>query len=289
MCMQRAPGEGAPAVGGGRVAIVTGASSGIGRALALGLAARGFHTLVMARRVERLRELAAEVEAAHALRCVPVAVDLADLDAARAAFAEALGVARREGWTLVVLANNAGVGEWRPFLRVPLERQLQGIDLNVKAATLLTRLFLDEVVPGGQRAYVLNVASMAAFSPVPNYAVYAATKSYLRSFGESLAFELRGTAVSVTGLYPGGTATEFLEVAGNQTTPLARLGTMSAEAVAACGLKALFKGRRVAVPGASNRFVRRLVGLLPLRWGQRLLDLVLGLGMKRDWLPPTGR
>lgn len=265
------------------LAIVTGASSGIGRELALCLAARGYHTVVMARRAERLDALTREIEARHPVRSVAIAVDLADLEAARRAFEQAFEVVRVNGWRLAVLANNAGVGEWRPFMRVPLEKQLRCIDLNIKAATLATRLFLDQVLGADERAYVLNVASMASFLPVPNYAVYSGTKGYLRYLNEALNFELRGTNVSLTCLCPGGTDTEFLLVAGNQPTRLADLGTLSARSVAECGLRAMFRRRHVIVPGASNRFVRRLLAVLPQGLGQRLLNALLGLGMKKDW------
>jgi len=265
------------------LAIVTGASSGIGRDLALKLAARGYHTVVMARRAERLADLAREIEARHPVRSVPVAVDLADLEAARRAFVQAFDVARANGWRLAVLANNAGVGEWRPFLRVPLDRQLQCIDLNIKATTLATRLFLDQVLGSDQRAYILNVASMASLLPVPNYAVYSGTKAYLRYLNEALNFELSGTNVSLTCLCPGGTDTEFLAVAGNQPTRLAALATLPADRVAECGLRAMFRRRHVVVPGASNRFVTWLLAILPQRLGQRFLNFVLGLGMKKDW------
>jgi short-subunit dehydrogenase len=265
------------------LAIVTGASSGIGRELALNLAARGYHTVVMARRAERLGELAREIEARFPVRCHAVAVDLSRVDDGRRAFDEAVEVARANGWKLTVLANNAGSGEWRPFTRVPLEKQLQVIDLNIKAATLLTRLFLDQVLGQEGRAYVLNVASMASFVPVPNYAVYSGTKGYLRYLNEALNFELKGTNVSLTCLCPGGTETEFLQVAGNEPTRLASLGMLPAATVAEVGLRALFKRKHVVVPGLSNRFVRGLLAVLPERLGQRLLNFVLGLGMKKDW------
>ena len=283
MSVVEARGIGAPAEGGASAAIVTGASAGIGRELARALARRGFHTVVMARRAERLAELQAELEAAHPVQCVPIAVDLSRVDDARRAFEQAVEAIRANGWTLAVLANNAGIGEWRPFTRVPIEKQLQVIDLNITAATLCTRLFLDQVLGRPHRAWVLNVASMAAFVPVPNYAVYSGTKSYLRFLTEALNFELRGSNVSLTCLCPGGTATEFLEVAGIEPTALADLGTLSAAVVAEAGLRALFKGRHLVVPGVSNRFVTWLLKVLPERLGQRLLDLVLGLGMKKDW------
>ena len=277
-------GDGAPSLEiGARAAIVTGASSGIGRELALGLAARGIHTVVMARRADRLAELAAEIEGRFEVRCHAVEVDLTDMDAGRRAFDEACAIAEEHGWALTVLANNAGVGEWRPFTQVPLARQLTCIDLNIKASTLYTRLFLDQVLLTGQRAYIMNVASMASFLPVPHYAVYSGTKAYMRYLNQSLNYELRGSRVTLTCLCPGATATEFLEVAGNETTKLAALGTLSAAKVAERGLRAMFKGHRVVVPGLSNRFVLAVLAWLPERLGQRVLNTILGLGMKKDW------
>jgi uncharacterized protein len=267
------------------LAIITGASSGIGRVLALKLAERGYHTVVMARRAERLAELKAELEERFpALRCHAIAVDLTDVPAAQRAFEEAVELAQSEAWTLTVLANNAGSGEWRPFTRIPIEKQLQVIELNIKACTRYTRLFLDQTLGQEHRAYVLNVASIASFLPVPNYAVYSGSKGYLRYLNEALNFELRGSKVSLTCLCPGGTATEFLQVAGNETTALSKFGMMPADAVAECGLRAMFKRKQVVVPGASNRFVRVLLAVLPQALGQRLINAILGLGMKKDWV-----
>ncbi len=266
-----------------QVAIITGASSGIGRDLALKLAARGYHCVIMARRAERLASLKQDIEATASVKCHAIPVDLSDMDAARGAFEAALAWAREGGWALGLLANNAGAGEWRPFMTIPVEKQLAYIDLNVKVCTLYSRLFLDEVLEGGQRAYILNVASMASFLPVPNYAVYSGTKAYLRYLNEALNFELRGTKVSLTCLCPGSTETEFVQTAGNETTSLADMATMSSAKVAEIGLRATFKGRQVVVSGVDNRAVRILLALLPQSLGQRLLNLVLGLGMKKDW------
>lgn len=275
--------RGDSATPGAPLAIVTGASSGIGRDLAMQLAERGYHTVVMARRAERLEALKGEIEDRFPVRCHVSPVDLTQVEDARRAFAEAVALAKREGWKLSVLANNAGSGEWRPFMQIPVEKQLQVVDLNIKACTLYTRLFLDEVLGQEHRAYVLNVASIASFLPVPNYAVYSSTKGYLRYMNEALNFELRGSNVSFTCLCPGSTESEFLQAAGNETTAIAAVATMSAAQVARCGLRAMFRRKQVVVSGVSNKFVRVLLAILPQRLGQHMLNFVLGLGMKKDW------
>src|SRR5512134_3252055 len=184
----------------GRWALVTGASSGIGADFARELAARGMHLVLVARREERLRALAEELERAHGVRTRVIAADLAKPDAPRALHERLRG----EGVAVDVLVNNAGFGVYGAFLDVPWEREREMIELDVVALLHLTKLFARDMRERGF-GRVLEVASIGAFQPSPTYAAYSAAKAFVQSFGEALACELRGSGVTVTTISPGVT------------------------------------------------------------------------------------
>jgi uncharacterized protein len=224
--------------------VVTGASSGIGAELARELARRGHHVTLVARREERLRELAAELGGAEVH-----AADLADPNA-RQGLADALAAS---GTEVAALVNNAGFSTSGPFVKGDRDRELEMVRTNVEAVVDLCALF----VPGmaeRRNGAVLNVASTAAFQPIAMQAGYAATKAFVLSFTESLHEELSGTGVAVTALCPGPVKTEFADVAeipGTDALPGAFW--TSAAAVARAGIHGLERGKRVVIPGALNR------------------------------------
>ena len=225
--------------------VVTGASSGIGAELARELSRRGHHVTLVARREERLRELAAELGAGAGVH----AADVADPDA-RLGLAEALAT---RGTAVAVLVNNAGFGTSGPFVKGDREREVEMVRTNVEAVVDLCALFVPAMAQRGTGA-VLNVASTAAFQPVPMQAAYAATKAFVLSLTESLHAELSGTGVAVTALCPGPVKTEFADVAeipGHEALP--GVFWAGAEAVARAGIEGLERGKRVVVPGALNR------------------------------------
>ncbi len=227
----------------GRTVLVTGASSGIGADMARIAGARGARVLLAARSVDALARVAADVEAAGGTARV-VAADLqADGGAARLADAVA-------DETVDVLVNNAGFGALAPFVDAPAGEADAMVALNVAALTTLTRALVPPMV-ARRRGGVLNVASVAAFAPVPRFAVYAATKAYVVSFTEALSDELRGTGVHATVLCPGPVATGFGARAGADAGFFAR--GLPSEAVARAGLDGLAAGRRRVVPGWTNR------------------------------------
>ncbi len=242
---------------GGLRALVTGASSGIGAAFARALHRRGERLILVARRLDRLQALAAELGGSPET----IAADLAAPGAA-----ERLRAAvESRGLAVDLLVNNAGLGHTKSFVEQPIETVRQMIDVNVGALTELTHAFL----PGmrdRRRGRIINVASNAAFQPVPYLAVYAATKSYVLSFTEGLAEELRGSGVSVQALCPGLTATEFLEVAETRRGLLVhRLPLMSAEQVVQASLDGLDRSRLRVVAGLSNRLLGFVVQRLAPR------------------------
>ena len=188
--------------------VVTGASSGIGVALARALAARGAGLVLVARRRERLERLAAELEGAHGTAVTVVPLDLS----APSAPADLRTALSDAGITVTSLVNNAGFGTFGDFLDEDPRRLAEEIAVDVSAPVQLSHAFLPGIVAA--RGFLINVASMAAYTPTPRMAVYGASKAFVLSFTESLWAELRGTGVTVFALSPGATSTEFNAVVG---------------------------------------------------------------------------
>jgi hypothetical protein len=237
-----------PSVSG--TALVTGASSGIGAAIATELASRGYSLILVARREERLRSLATELSAEHGADAEIIAADLGQ-EAERDRLESEV---RGRGRTVEVLVNNAGFGQQADFSRSPRERMVEMVRVNVEAVVDLTSRFLGPMVER-RRGSVINIASTAAFQPLPGSAVYAASKSFVLSFSEAVRTELRGTGVTVTAVCPGPVKTEFTEVAGvggvEERTPGAVW--MSAEDIAKQAVDGARHDKRVVVPGVLNR------------------------------------
>jgi short-subunit dehydrogenase len=232
------------------MALVTGASSGIGTAVAREFASRGHAISLVARREERLRSLATELATDHGVEAEVIACDLSEVEERDRLTQELRG----SGRAVEVLVNNAGFGHQADFATSPTERMVGMVRINVEAVVDLTGRFLPGMVERG-RGSVINIASTAAFQPLPGSAVYAASKSFVLSFSEAIRTELRGTGVSVTAVCPGPVRTEFTEVAGvpgvEERTPGAFW--MSAEDVARHAVDGAERDRRVVVPGVLNR------------------------------------
>jgi short-subunit dehydrogenase len=245
-----------------KYALVTGASSGIGRELAMILAREGYALVLVARRTEPMRALAEQLEKAHGVASVVVGADLGSPEGVHTVMRE---VSRRQ-LELEVLVNNAGFGLAGGFELLPAEQQLGMIDLNIRALTALTR----EVLPGmvaRRRGYVLNVSSSAAFQPGPLMAVYYASKAYVQSLSNALHEEMRGRGVTVTALCPGYTETEFAARAAEHQRPRlfsGPLGSLDARQVAELGYRAMRRGRAVVVPGFTNLLGAWLMPFTPL-------------------------
>jgi uncharacterized protein len=229
--------------------VITGASSGIGGELARELARRGHHVTLVARRRDRLVELAEELggaAGAEVLQC-----DLGDEPARRDLIAR-LGPGERQ---VAGLCNNAGVGGFGRFDRLPLDRHLAMVELNVDAVHHLMAALVPGMVERGEGA-VLNVASTAAFQPLVGLATYAATKAFVHALSEAAHAELSGTGVSVTSLCPGPTQSEWAERAGlggDWETQVSELLVASPHSVARAGVEGMVKGRRTVVPGLPNK------------------------------------
>jgi hypothetical protein len=229
--------------------LITGASAGIGVEFARQVAERGYNVTLAARRVDRLSELAAEIERDHNVRAVAVECDITDAVQREQLLAS---IADR-GEHVDLLINNAGKGVDGPFWERRLDEQLSQIDLNVTALTALTHMVLPQMIERGSGA-VLNVASTAGMQPIPRQSVYAATKAYVISFSQGVNKELSGTGVSVTVLCPGPTRTEFF---GERQAGLEEDSPgfvwQSAADCARAGIDGMFKRKRVVVPKVINR------------------------------------
>lgn len=242
-------------------ALVTGASSGIGRELARLAAKDRLDLVLVGRRRERLEELARELSARHEVNVEIVIADLAEPGSAERVFRAARA---RNGW-VDVLVNDAGLGVHGLFAETPLERELETIRVNVLALTELTKHCVPGMVERG-RGRIVNVSSTAAFQPGPLMAVYYATKAYVLSFTEALAEELTGTGVTATALCPGPTRTEFQEKAGFGDVPLLRGPLVwDAASVARAGWNGAKRGKRVVIPGFANRVLALGARLSPRR------------------------
>ena len=245
-------------------ALITGASSGIGLELARLFAADRSNLILVARRRERLEQLAAELTEKHRIEVRVMASDLAN-PTAPAAILEELTAA---GVAVDVLVNNAGFGATGSVVEIPVERQLEMLQVNIVALTHLTRRFLPGMLQR-RRGGVLNVGSMAGFQPGPHMAVYFATKAYVLSFTEALYEEVARQGLHVTCLAPGATETGFAEVAQAEHLRLFKLGQMDASTVARAGYRGFRAGRVIVIPGPMNWMVPASLRFLPRSWVRR--------------------
>jgi short-subunit dehydrogenase len=242
----------------GTTAIITGASSGLGAEFARTLAARGANFVLVARREDRLIALADELAAAHGVAVHPLALDLA---APGAADAVATCV-RERGLSVDSLVNNAGFGMHGALAEADATRIDEQVRLNVGALVALTRAFLPEMTASGL-GILVNIASTAAFQPVPFMATYGATKAFVLSFTEAVAFETRDSGLRVTALAPGATRTEFFDVVGTEG---ARVGDyQTPEEVVATAMRALDARRTPpsVVSGGRNAATALMARIMP--------------------------
>jgi hypothetical protein len=246
--------------------LITGASSGIGCELAKLFAADKSNLVLVARRQDKLDQLATELRQDYGIQVRVLAKDLADPHSPQAIF-DALAA---EGVTVDVLVNNAGFGAVGPVAALPVERQMDMVQVNVAALTHLTRLFLPGIIERG-RGGILNVGSTAGFQPGPNMAVYYATKAFVLSFTEALAEELVGSGVKATCLAPGPTATEFGADSGMEKFTIFKLGTMNAKTVAQAGYRGFRRGKVVVIPGLTNKLGAFSVRFVPRAWVRKLV------------------
>jgi uncharacterized protein len=256
-------------------ALITGASSGIGAEIARELARRGLGVTLVARREERLRELADELGADHGVRAETIAADVSE-ERPREQLADEL---RNRGLTVDVLVNNAGFGSGGRFVELDADHEESMVRTNCEAVVGLAGRFVPAMVERGRGA-VLNVASLIAFQPVPFQATYGATKAFVLSFSDALHEELRGTGVTVTAVCPGPVRTEFGDAGGfgGADDRIPSLLWLEAPSVARAAVNGLEQGDRVVVPGPVNQ--------VAALYGQHLPRSVLLPLARRFW--PVG-
>ena len=258
-----------------RWAVVTGASSGLGVDFADILSARGYNLVLVARREERLYEVARNLERNHAVETHIAAMDLSEEDAAKRLYEEM----QQRNYRVEVLVNNAGYGLYGYFTDIDRRNELNMLRLDILSLTELTKLFVRDMTERDS-GYILQLSSVGAYQPTPTYASYSAAKSYVLNFGEALNYELRGTGVSCTVLSPGITRTEFLEVSGQTPSLYQRIAMMESRKVAEIGIQAMFKGKMSVIPGVFNKFSIWLMKLLPARIKAAVAHATMTAGQK---------
>jgi uncharacterized protein len=251
-----------------RWALVTGASAGIGTAVARELASRGVNLILTARRRERLEALTAELSA-KGIETRIVTADLNDPAAPQQIYDATEGA----GLAVDILINNAGFGQYGAFEAGNIERELGMVRVNCEAVVHIARLFVPRMIER-RRGWMLVVASTASFQPIPYCTTYAATKAFDRFFALALAEEVERYNVKVTALCPGPTETEFFDVAGGSGV-LRKFGVQAADEVARKGVDALVRGKRTIVPNRKGAFTAFLVRFVPTGTVTRTLEKAL--------------
>jgi len=239
-------------------ALITGASTGIGRAIACRFAQEGYDLILTSRSAAKLDQLARELDG--------VRVDTCAADLSRPGGPHSLTAAvERTGRTVDILINNAGAGLHGRFAETSLDRELELLQLDVASVLALAKWFLPGMLKRGH-GHIVNVASVAAFLPGPYQSVYYAAKAFVLSFSEALAEELRGTGVGVTAVCPGPTRTGFQAAAGvRRARPIRPALFLTPEAVAEATLRGVRAGRRIVVPGWRHGLLVLAVQLAPRR------------------------
>jgi uncharacterized protein len=245
-----------------QVALVTGASSGIGAEFAKQLSADGYEVILVARRAERLEELASQLPGnAHVVAC--------DLVTDAASLAEKVAALGRD---VDLLVNNAGFGTHGRFFQIDGPREAEEVRLNCEALVTLTHAFLPGMLER-RRGGIITVASTAGMQPIPYETTYSATKAFARTFSDALSAELRGSGVGVLAVNPGPVPTEFQEVAGYRPGYLPPVpGKISAEQVVREALEAFQRGQRSIIPGSLMRWYMRVNGPAPLPIKLRVVE-----------------
>jgi len=240
-------------------AIITGASKGLGKALAHQLAEKGYSVLLVARSEKMLTELASQITQTHKVQAYSLALDLSDSVSAKTIHAWCV----QNQFTPSVLINNAGYACWGFFESMPIDQQEKMLQVNTGSLVNLTHTFLP-MLKKQPEAYIMNVASTAAYQAVPTMALYAASKAFVKSFSRGLRYELRNTNVSVTCLSPGPMSTNFIQQAGMEAMQeTAKKFEMPAEAVAKKGLRAMFGKKSESIPGMVNYLTVKFSNILP--------------------------
>lgn len=241
-------------------ALITGASRGIGKSIAEQLAAKGNNLLLISRSEETLMELKKSIVERYKVHVEYLAIDLSSPDSA----AQIYNWYTTKEYKINILVNNAGYGIWGVFETLSIQSQLEMLQINMLTVVQLTHTLLPELKTHAN-AYILNVASTAAYQAVPTLSLYAASKSFVLSFTRGIRLELQGTGVSVSCLCPGPTSTDFVIRAGMSDEIKKKSETfgMSSEDVAVIGIKGMYKGTPEIIPGLLNKIIVLITAFVP--------------------------
>ena len=242
-------------------ALVTGASSGIGMEIARILASQNCDLVICARRKKELEDFSEELIDKYGINCEVIIADLTT--------EKGVDKIIKNTKNIDILVNNAGFGILGDHAEMPLDRQLQMIDLNIHALTRLTHEFSNQMITKG-RGRIMNVASIAAYISGPGFAVYCATKSYVLSYSRALHKELMKKGVTVTALCPGYVVTGFQEVAGMKLSKMEKISSVPVNKVAEIAIKSMRKGRREVMPGMMNKPLPLVTKMTPM-WLQLII------------------
>lgn len=251
-------------------ALVTGASSGIGKEMAIELAKKGINLVIVARNENALTELKREIESKFAIKVWCLALDLSLNENSERLF----NFTKSNKIDVDYLINNAGLGDYGFFHESRWEKQEQMINLNILALTQLTHLYLAEML-SRKKGRILNVASVASFQPGPLMSVYYATKAFVLHFSEALNNEVKDSGITVTALCPGPTESGFQKAAALENSKLVNNFKMQdSRSVAIDGIKAMMKGKAISIPGIGNYLMASLVSFFPRSFVVKMVRFV---------------
>lgn len=261
--------------------VITGASSGIGRELVRIFARKGHAVLAVARRKERLEALRQEMEENYQATIYSFALDIISPDACQILYEEAVRVFSR----VHVLINNAGMSPYQEFRELNYKHIHQSLSVNVQSLTELCHIFMRHMLDHGETSHVVNVGSVGGYVPLPNFSIYAGTKHYVRIFTNQLYHEYRKSNIRVSALHPGGTLTEFPELAGERVKKSAQKMMMTPEKVAEIAYPAILSGKRIIIPGIVNKVIILIGKLLPFTWSIKITKLIYNRSVEK--IDPT--
>ncbi len=240
--------------------LITGASSGIGYEFVKLFAQKGYNLILVARSEKKLEDIATKYKKESAIEIITYAMDLGITNSAEKLYS----CIKKRNVIVDILINNAGIGDYGNIVDCENSKALTMIQLNITTLTELTMLFVKDMK---QRNYgkIINVASTASFQPIPKFAIYSATKSYVLNFTGALHFELKGTAVSISALCPGPTATKFKKSANMKDSKLFKSGVMDAKTVAEIGYRGMMNNKMTIIPGIKNKIMAFFSNVSPSR------------------------